>query len=104
MDSLNSNNFTMNPNQTETNGDVIMISGCSDIQYSADAYISPGVYDGAMTYCFLYTLKTYTAQNKTLTWRSLVQNMRSILANNGFDQTPQISSGKIVNLDSTVFF
>ena len=40
MDSLDKNNFTENINETETTGNVIMISGCSDVQTSNDATIN----------------------------------------------------------------
>jgi hypothetical protein len=102
MDSLHANKLTINFKESLTKGDVIMISGCDDTQTSADALIN-GKYDGAMTYYFLDTLKTYANNNEVLTWRTLIQNMRDLLALNNFKQIPQISSGKLINLDSTVF-
>jgi hypothetical protein len=103
MDTLNSNILTINMKESETIGNVIMISGSNDTQTSAEAFIN-GKYDGAMTYCFLNILKTYTDTNQVLSWRTLVQNMRDLLSENNFTQIPQISSGNLINLDTKIFF
>jgi hypothetical protein len=57
MDSLDNNNFTENINETETTGNVIMISGCSDVQTSMDASIN-NKSQGAMTWAFLESFKS----------------------------------------------
>ena len=99
MDSLNGNNYIENLKETETIGNVIMISGCTDMQTSADAFIN-NVKQGAMTWSFLKTLND--SQN-IISWRQLLTKMRRTLMQNGFNQIPQISSGKIMELDSNVF-
>ena len=104
LDTLNKNNFIINDKVNATNGNVILISGCNDIQTSADAYIGNNKYNGALTYCFYSVLKNYLNQNKQLTWRNLILEIRSILSKNGFDQIPQITSGQIINLDVNIFF
>jgi hypothetical protein len=98
LDSLNNNNFTENNNQTDTTGNVIMISGCSDIQTSADAIIN-GKNQGALTWAFLETFKS---QNN-LTWKQLLEGMRGSLKNKNFTQIPQLSCGKFININTPVF-
>jgi hypothetical protein len=96
IDSLDSNNLTENINENETTGNVIMISGCSDIQTSADALIN-NQNQGAMTWSFLQSLK------QNITWRELLKNMRELLKNSQYSQTPQLTSGSFFNIDSKVF-
>jgi len=96
MDSLDSNNLTENLNENETNGNVIMISGCSDVQTSADAIIN-NQNQGAMTWSFLQSFK------ENITWRELLKNMRELLKNSEYSQIPQLTSGSFFNIDSKVF-
>merc|ERR1712216_129532 len=79
-------------------GEVIMISGCKDSQTSADVGAgSMGVQKaaGAMTTAFRHTI------NQSVTCHDLLINMRAYLKRNGFDQVPQMSSDKFVQLDSS---
>jgi hypothetical protein len=99
MDSLNNDKYIENMNELETSGNVIMISGCTDMQTSADAYIN-NIDQGAMTWSFLKSLND-AANN--ITWRQLIVNMRKNLKDKNFIQIPQISSGNIMELDSKVF-
>ncbi len=96
MDSLESNNLTENIKENETTGNVIMISGCSDIQTSADAIID-NKGQGAMTWSFLKSYK------ENITWRQLLINMRDLLKNSGYSQIPQLASGSFFDIDSKVF-
>ena len=98
LDSLNYDNYTENSKQLETNGDVIMISGSTDNQTSADAYIN-SKFNGAMTWSLLESIK----QKPNCTWRELIKCMRDNLKNNGFDQMPQLSSGTIEDIDKKIF-
>jgi len=98
MDSLDKNNFTENINETETTGNVIMISGCSDVQTSNDATINNNN-QGAMTWAFLEAFKS----EKNITWRNLLIKMRDLLKKSNFDQLPQLTSGSFFNIDSHVF-
>ena len=98
MDSLDKNNFTENVNESETIGNVIMISGCSDQQTSNDSNIN-NKDQGAMTWSFLEAFKS----QKNITWRQLLINMRDLLKKSNFNQIPQLSSGKFFNIDSCVF-
>jgi metacaspase-1 len=97
LDSLNYDSFTENNKQLDTQGNVIMISGCSDKQTSADAIIR-GRFNGAMTWSFL------ECATPDISWRDLLKNMRTTLKASMFPQLPQMSSGSIVNIDHKVFF
>lgn len=96
MDSLDSNVLTENIKENETNGNVIMISGCSDIQTSADAIIN-NLNQGAMTWSFLQSFE------ENITWRQLLISMRELLKNSGYSQIPQLASGSFFDIDSKVF-
>jgi hypothetical protein len=100
MDTLNNDSYIENMNEAETAGNIIMISGCTDMQTSEDAVINK-LDQGAMTWSFLKALND--ASNK-ITWRQMIINMRTLLKTSGFTQTPQISSGRIMELDTQVFF
>lgn len=89
--------YLENPKNTESRGNVIMISGCRDEQTSMDAYIN-GKYQGAITWAFLANLKP------DLTWRTLVDNMCFSLKESGYTQVPKISSGRFINMDSKFLF
>jgi hypothetical protein len=98
MDSLDKNNFTENINESETVGNVIMISGCNDVQTSSDANIN-NKNQGAMTWAFLEAFKS----QKNITWRQLLISMRELLQKSNFDQLPQLTSGTFFNIDTPVF-
>ena len=98
LDSLNYDKYTENDKNIETLGNVYMISGCTDKQTSADAFIN-NKSQGAMTWSLLESLKT--SQPKT--WRELVKSMRGLLKTSEYEQIPQFSSGTFVDIDSKVF-
>jgi hypothetical protein len=98
MDSLDKNNFTENIDESETVGNVIMISGCNDVQTSSDAYINKKS-QGAMTWAFLEAFKS----EKNITWRNLLIKMRDLLKKSNFSQLPQLTTGSFLNIDSPVF-
>jgi hypothetical protein len=98
MDSLNYDNYTENSKDAITNGNVFMISGCTDEQTSADAVFNNKP-NGAMTWSLLESLK----QKPNNSWRELVKSMRDLLKTSHFDQIPQFSSGSFVNIDTPVF-
>lgn len=89
-------NVIVNNNSSDTLGEVIMISGCTDNQYSADAFFNNKA-SGAMTYAFITTVNNL---GKSITFKNLLQNMRTLLSNNGFDQIPQLSSGTPINIST----
>lgn len=97
---LTNNNLIVNPNVSETNGQIIMISGCKDSQTSADAYINYNGQDmgsGAMTFSFLKTIQDL---GTNISIKTLILSMRTLLKDNGFDQIPQLSSGKSIDINT----
>ena len=99
FDSENYDNSTENKKERETNGNIIMISGCRDNQTSADAYINLK-YQGAMTWAFLDTVN----KNPNLSWKDLITTMRSSLKTSKYEQIPQLSSGKKLDLTTKIWF
>lgn len=89
--------YSENPKNAETPGNVIMISGCRDEETSEEAYIN-GKIQGAMTCAFLANLQP------GITWRKLIENMRFSLSESGYTQVPKLSSGKFINIDSKFLF
>ena len=75
-----------------------MISGCSDYQTSADAFIDNKA-NGAMTWSLLKSLK----EKPNCTGRELLKTMRELLKISNYNQIPQFSSGKFENIDTTIF-
>ena len=98
LDSLENDTFTTDNNDTETNSNVIMISGCNDYQTSADSVFNNNP-NGAMTWCLLESLK----QKPNCTWRELLKLMRELLKSSQYDQIPQFSCGMFENIDTNVF-
>jgi len=96
LDSLNYDTFTENDKQLETEGNVLMISGCTDNQTSADANINSR-YQGAMTWSMLQCLQP------NISWSDLLKNMRTALKGASFTQLPQMSSGQILDITGKVF-
>jgi hypothetical protein len=99
---LDSNNTTINPNVSETISQVVMISGCKDTQTSADAivnYNNTVINSGAMTFSFL---KTIQELGINISLKKLLQNMRTILSQNGYSQIPQLSSGTSIDINNFI--
>ena len=98
---LTSNDYSeviTNNKNTETKGNIFFISGSSDSQTSADAYINNS-FQGAMTWSFLESVKS----KKDISWKNLLINMRELLKNR-YTQIPQFSSDKNINIDSKIIF
>ena len=79
----------------DTSGNVICLSGCKDDQVSMDAYLK-GKFNGAMIFNFIEILK----ENNILTWKQFLDNLRRKLNSNNFNQVPQITSGRQLNLNT----
>jgi hypothetical protein len=94
-------NLNVNPKVPQTNGTVVMISGCMDTQTSMDAafVVEPGItkFSGAMTTSFLHEV----AREKTLI--DVFLGMRKYLRNNGFEQIPQLTSGQFINVGTKIY-
>ncbi len=80
--------------------DVVFISGCRDDQTSADTTFN-GVAQGATTYALISALKSIKHQ---LSWKDLVQEMRSELQKKQYDQIPQLSVEEKEQIDHFVDF
>jgi hypothetical protein len=100
LDSLNYDTATINTKESQTNGQVFMISGCTDRQTSADAYIN-NKYNGALTWSYLEAL---TKNSAIITWRKLVKTMRDKLKSNKYSQIPQFACGQSTNIDENIIW
>jgi hypothetical protein len=92
--------YPENMKDAETVGDVYMISGCTDQQFSADTVASVNgktMASGAMTYAFLSIIK------ETALMGDLVTKMGTFLKDNGYPQRPLLSCGKKVDYGKTNF-
>ena len=80
---------------TDTKGTVICLSGCRDDQVSMDAYLE-GDFNGAMTYNFIKLMK----DNDPLSWKACVEQLREKLQAGNFNQVPQITCGRQMDLNT----
>jgi hypothetical protein len=87
----------LNTKDSETKSNVIMISGCTDKQTSADAFINKK-WAGAMTTSFLQSV--HGASSISV----LLHRMQKYLAINKFTQIPQLSTGKMLNITDSLYF
>lgn len=82
----------------------VMVSGSEDVQTSADVFNvgsfqlpdPAGKAGGACTSALLKVLNDNKGQ--PLSWIDLLHQMRSILQQKGFDQIPQLSSSRMLNV------
>lgn len=68
----------------------VLLSGCTDKEYSYDALIG-GVYHGAMTY---YALQAIRAANYQITYQQLHARLLYLLDDAGYPQHPQLEGRK----------
>jgi hypothetical protein len=90
------NNMTINNRYAETDGNVLVLSGCTDRQTSAECVIN-NVNQGALTWAFLSSCLT------SKTWRQFIGQISTSMNNGLFTQTPQMTTGRLFNLDSAFF-
>ena len=76
----------------------VLLSGCSDKQYSSDALID-GAYHGAMTY---YALKAIQEANYQISYQQLRTRLVYLLHEEQYEQTPQLE-GKTANKKKQIF-
>ncbi|VEU40212.1 unnamed protein product [Pseudo-nitzschia multistriata] len=84
----------------------VMISGCEDKQTSADVgnvgtFSLPdpkGKAGGACTSTLLKVLDEN--QGRQMSWIDLLHRMRSVLKSKGFDQVPQLSSSRMMDVNN----
>ena len=96
---LTNYNITENANETITSGNVVMLSGCTDSQYSYESFINKQV-DGALTLAFSNVI----TNTSTKTWRDFLKNMRNAITATRFPPTPQLSSGQLIDIDNMIWF
>ena len=89
----------INNNYSVCKGDIFMISGCDDLQTSADTSFN-GVPSGALTGILLLILSEY---KNVLTWSTLLKDLNRRLKLLGYTQRPRLSTGKDINLRTNVF-
>ncbi len=75
----------------------ILISGCSDSEYSYDAEFD-GRPNGAMTALAIGVIK----QNPAITYREFYAGLRALLPSKEYPQTPQLE-GSETNKDRKIF-
>lgn len=82
----------------KTNGQVVLLSGCHDVQQAADTINNENVPCGAMTWALLETWKKYGANIKL---KYLLWDMLQFLKQRGYTQVPQLSLGQYIDFDTT---
>lgn len=99
---MNNNTFSVNVENekyTESPGTVVLISGCRDDQLSEESSIETfSQVQGAMTWSFIEALKQFEATNN-ISWKTLMISMTEKLRSKNFNQNPQITCGKLINMD-----
>ncbi len=93
------NSYITHAKNAETLCEVVAISGCRDNQTSADAWEfdphqNKNEAQGAMTASFL------ACYNEDISYHTLVNKIREWLKGKRYAQVPQLSSGKLVDIES----
>mmetsp|Transcript_8045 Transcript_8045/g.12307 ORF Transcript_8045/g.12307 Transcript_8045/m.12307 type:complete len:306 (+) Transcript_8045:144-1061(+) len=91
--------------------EVNMISGSHDAQTSADVFnVSQfqlpdpqGRAGGACTSAVLKVLYDNNAASEPLTWVTLLRRMRNVLGQMGFDQVPQLTSSRMIDVNKPMY-
>ena len=85
----------------KTTGNVVMLSGCTDLQTAADgsAMGTTKAPMGALTWAFLTVLR----KNPATPLKYLLKDIRALLQLSKFTQAPQLSSGQYLDIASTNF-
>lgn len=88
---------------TDTKCNILCISGCQDNQVSADTYLidtqtNQHEYQGAMTASLIANY------NNSISCGQLVKNMKSWLKEKGYQQIPELSSGKKIDINNKFLF
>lgn len=94
-------NTTVIDTHSDTKCNVVMISGCMDSQTSADAFIldpqtKEKKYQGALTAAFLLNY------DEKICLHELIVKIRTWLKENKYSQIPQLTSGKLINIEKPI--
>lgn len=92
------NKYNEDLKQYECPGNILIISGCMDNQFSLETLVNNKP-QGALTWSFLDTITS----NQNCSWKELISNMNNKLKINNFIQIPQLSSNNFYNIDGKVF-
>jgi len=93
---LNGDEVLKKAQQTKSSmGDVIMFSGCKDVQTSADASIQ-GQSTGALTHALCKSLNA----NPRQTYLQLMGSVRAIIEAGKYSQLPQLSTGRPMEMNA----
>jgi hypothetical protein len=82
----------------KTEGQVVFLSGCHDIQVAADTVNKDNVPCGALTWALLETWNKYGVNIKL---KYLLWDILQFLRVRGYTQVPQLSLGKYIDFDTT---
>lgn len=87
--------------RSHISSNIFMISGCKDVQTSADSYniLNNNKWSGAMTSSFLYVLNKY---GYNLTCYKTLKYMREFLKHRGYKQIPQMCCSHKLNTSSVL--
>ena len=98
---ISGNKNVIENNKNKVKSNCLMISGCRDIETSADAYNidNSHKFSGAMTSSLLSALKKF---NYTISCWKLLKEMRKFLTDRQYKQIPQLSSSRRVD-EKTLF-
>ena len=97
--SITDYNISENEKETITPSNVIMISGSTESQYSYEAFLGKQE-GGALTWAFSEVI----AKTPICSWRDFLKNIILTVNNAKFPQTPQLSSGQLINIDNDICF
>lgn len=94
--------------ETAIKAEIHMISGSADSQTSADVFNTgqfqlpdpAGKAGGACTSALLKVL--YREKERALSWVELLRTMRSELREMGYDQIPQLTSSRLIDVNTTM--
>ena len=103
----NDNRVINNPHQSETNGQIYLVSSSRDDQLSGEALIDYGggykTYGGIFTYAIISIIQSQPL-SVLLSFKELLFLLRNKITELGFNgQTAQLSSGKLINPETTYF-
>lgn len=85
------------PNSKRIRANVVMLSGCRDDQLSSEAWSAQGTV-GAMTATLLQTLQA--TDESGLSWGHMLRQIRQHLVDYGYEQEPQLTSSRKLQVQS----
>jgi hypothetical protein len=89
--------MTQNKKYSKTNGSVIFISGCTDVQTAADTVNEQNIPSGALTNALLKVWNTYGTNIK---FKHMLWDIRTLLKENGYSQIPELSCSNNINMSN----